>query len=59
MDAVALYATAMNDLGNIETIQTEQVNCRQGAPWSGGETFLKYLKNVRQYTFINAPWKNK
>lgn len=46
VDAVALYATAMNDLGNVETIQTEQINCRQGAPWSGGETFLRYLKGV-------------
>lgn len=46
VDAVALYATAMNDLGNIETIATEQINCRQGAPWSGGETFLRYLQSV-------------
>lgn len=46
MDAIGLYATAMNDLGNIETIQTEQVNCYQGPPWSGGETFLKYLKTA-------------
>lgn len=44
---MALYATAMNDLGNVETIQTEQLNCFQGAPWSGGETLHRYIKGVK------------
>ena len=51
VDAVGLYATAMNDLGNIESIQSEQLNCRGGAPWSGGETFLRYLKGVCYVVF--------
>ena len=46
VDAVGLYATAMNDLGNIESLNSEQLNCRGGNPWSGGERFLEYLKGV-------------
>ena len=49
MDAVALYATAMNDLGNVESLQMEQLNCRQGAPWTGGESFLRHLKGVEYH----------
>ena len=32
-DAVGLYATAMNDLGNIESIRSEPLNCQGGQPW--------------------------
>ena len=46
VDAVALYATAMNDLGNVESIPIEPLNCKGGAVWSGGDTFLRYLKGV-------------
>ena len=51
VDAVGLYATAMNDLGNIESLNSEQLNCRGGNPWSGGERFLEYLKGVSIYCF--------
>ena len=43
---MALYATAMNDLGNVESIPIEPLNCKGGAVWSGGDTFLRYLKGV-------------
>ena len=46
VDAVALYANAMNDLGNVESIPIEPLNCKGGAVWSGGDTFLRYLKGV-------------
>ena len=46
VDAVALYASAMNDLGNVESIPIEPLNCKGGAVWSGGDTFLRYLKGV-------------
>ena len=43
---MALYASAMNDLGNVESIPIEPLNCKGGAVWSGGDTFLRYLKGV-------------
>ena len=52
VDAVGLYATAMNDLGNIESLNSEQLNCRGGNPWSGGERFLEYLKGVSIITLL-------
>ena len=46
MDAVGLYATAMNDMMNIDSIESQALDCRGGAAWSGGDTFLRNLKNV-------------
>jgi len=46
VDAVKLYANAMNDLGNVESIPIEPLNCKGGAVWSGGDTFLRYLKGM-------------
>ena len=48
-DAVGLYAYAMNDLGNVQPLQFEALNCKGGARWSGGEKLLEYLKGVCDY----------
>ena len=45
-DAVGLYAYAMNDLGNVQPLQFEALNCKGGARWSSGEKLLEYLKGV-------------
>ena len=45
-DAVGLYAYAMNDLGNVQPLQFEALNCKGGARWSGREKLLEYLKGV-------------
>ena len=36
----------MNDLGNVQPLQFEALNCKGGARWSSGEKLLEYLKGV-------------
>ena len=53
---MALYASAMNDLGNVESIPIEPLNCKGGAVWSGGDTFLRYLKGVSKLKVIHTSY---
>ena len=46
---MGLYAYAMNDLGNVQPLQFEALNCKGGARWSSGEKLLEYLKGVCYY----------
>ena len=46
---MGLYAYAMNDLGNVQPLQFEALNCKGGARWSSGEKLLEYLKGVCDY----------
>ena len=45
-DAVGLYATAMNDLGNMESLKSDSLSCVSNRGWGDGVTFLKYIKEV-------------
>ena len=46
-DAVHVYARAMNDLGTLQTIETQPLSCEQeGVVWEDGEKILGFLKDV-------------
>ena len=45
-DAVGLYATAMNDLGNMESLKSDSLSCLSNRGWGDGVNFLKYIKEV-------------
>ena len=51
-DAVGLYATAMNDLGNMESLKSDSLSCVSNRGWGDGVTFLKYIREVCTHFFV-------
>ena len=49
---MGLYATAMNDLGNMESLKSDSLSCLSNRGWGDGVNFLKYIKEVSTLWFL-------